>query len=43
MPAGVKDSIAGAVQKFGGFGEEESKDYLNQLEKEGRIVEECWS
>jgi sulfite reductase alpha subunit-like flavoprotein len=43
MPAGVKDSIAWAVHKFGGLGEEESKDYLRGLEKEGRVLEECWS
>lgn len=43
MPVAVKQAIAQAVHQYGGFDEEGSKAYVNNLLKEGRIMEECWS
>lgn len=39
----VKDAIAKAAQRFGGLDEEKSKDYVKDLVKQGRLLEECWS
>lgn len=43
MPAAVRAAIAHAVQTEGGRPEEEAKEYVAQMEREGRLVEECWS
>jgi sulfite reductase alpha subunit-like flavoprotein len=43
MPAGVKDTLAWVVRQYAGQDEDEAKDYVKRLEREGRIVEECWS
>ncbi|KAJ2927336.1 hypothetical protein H1R20_g9752, partial [Candolleomyces eurysporus] len=43
MPLAVKESIAKAAQKYGGLDEEKSKDYIKDLVKQGRLLEECWS
>jgi len=41
MPAGVKQSIREAAEKYGGKAEE--GDIITKMEKEGRLIEECWS
>jgi sulfite reductase alpha subunit-like flavoprotein len=43
MPAGVKQAIRGAAQKYGGKTEDEARDFVIKMEKEGRLIEECWS
>lgn len=43
MPAAVRAAIAEAVHKYGGQTEEEAKEYVAMLERDGRLVEDCWS
>ena len=43
MPAAVKEAIASAAETHGGFSAEEAKKYVHSMEKEGRLIEECWS
>nr|VWO96020.1 Beta-lactamase (EC [Ganoderma boninense] len=43
MPAAVRAAIAHAVQTQGGRTEEGAKEYVAQMEREGRLIEECWS
>ncbi|KAF6749571.1 hypothetical protein DFP72DRAFT_539431 [Ephemerocybe angulata] len=43
MPKAVKEAIAKAVQDYGGYSEEEANDYVNNMVKQGRLMEECWS
>jgi sulfite reductase alpha subunit-like flavoprotein len=43
MPAGVKQAIRDVAQKHGGKTEDEAKDFITVMEKEGRLIEECWS
>ena len=43
MPAAVKEAIAFAAEKYGGFSAEEAKRYVHFMAKEGRLIEECWS
>ena len=43
MPAAVRAAIAHAIQTHGGRTEEEAKEYVAKMEREGRLVEECWS
>jgi sulfite reductase alpha subunit-like flavoprotein len=43
MPAGVKDALADCVSRHGGRTLEEAKEYVRRMERDGRIVEECWS
>jgi sulfite reductase alpha subunit-like flavoprotein len=42
MPAGVKQAIREAAQKYGDK-TEEAKDIITTMEKEGRLIEECWN
>jgi sulfite reductase alpha subunit-like flavoprotein len=41
MPAGVKQAIRKAAEKYGGKAED--RDIITKMEKEGRLIEECWS
>ncbi|TBU41104.1 riboflavin synthase domain-like protein [Dichomitus squalens] len=43
MPAAVRAAIAHTVQSEGGRTEEEAKEYVARMEREGRLIEECWS
>jgi sulfite reductase alpha subunit-like flavoprotein len=43
MPAGVKQAIRGAVEKYGGRTEDEAKEFVAKMEQEGRLIEETWS
>ncbi|KAI0746992.1 riboflavin synthase domain-like protein [Daedaleopsis nitida] len=43
MPAAVRAALAYAIQSEGGRTEEEAKEYVARMEREGRLVEECWS
>ncbi|TFK27310.1 riboflavin synthase domain-like protein [Coprinopsis marcescibilis] len=43
MPIAVKEAIAKAVETYGGRAQEEAKLYVENMAKEGRLIEECWS
>ena len=43
MPAAVRAAIAHAMRTEGGRTEEEAKEYVAGMEREGRLIEECWS
>ncbi|EED81903.1 predicted protein [Postia placenta Mad-698-R] len=43
MPAGVKAAIMHAAQTEGAKTKEQAQDFVWMLEREGRLVEECWS
>jgi sulfite reductase alpha subunit-like flavoprotein len=43
MPLAVKAAIQNAAEKFGGKTEEEARVWVAALEREGRLIEECWS
>jgi len=42
MPLAVKEAIAFAAETQGGYSPEEAKKYVHLMEKEGRLIEECW-
>ncbi|TCD66631.1 NAPDH-dependent diflavin reductase [Steccherinum ochraceum] len=43
MPAGVRAAVREAVVKYGGKTEEDAADYVAAMEREGRLIEDCWS
>ena len=43
MPAAVKEAIAFTVETQGGRTPEDAQDFVAMMEREGRLVEECWS
>ncbi len=43
MPAGVRGALREAIRVHGDKTEEEAKDILGAMEKEGRLIEDCWS
>jgi sulfite reductase alpha subunit-like flavoprotein len=43
MPASVKRAIGIAAQKYGGKTEDEARDFIAKMEREGRLIEECWN
>jgi len=43
MPAGVKQAVRIAAQKYGGKTEDEARDFITKMEREGRLIEECWN
>ena len=43
MPAGVKESLRFAAVKCGSLSEEEAARYITELDRSGRLIEECWS
>lgn len=43
MPAAVKEAIAFAAEKCGGMSSEDAQEYIDELEKTSRLIEECWS
>ncbi|KDR73969.1 hypothetical protein GALMADRAFT_250695 [Galerina marginata CBS 339.88] len=43
MPAAVKDAVAFAAEKHGGYSAEEARKYVDLMVREGRLIEECWS
>lgn len=43
MPAGMKQAIREVAEKYGGKTENDAKAFIAQLEREGRLIEECWS
>lgn len=43
MPLAVKEAIAFAVQTHGGFSVADANNFVRSMEKEGRLIEECWN
>ncbi|KAL0952815.1 hypothetical protein HGRIS_007040 [Hohenbuehelia grisea] len=43
MPAAVKEAVAYATENVGGQTADEAKQYVARMEREGRLIEECWS
>ncbi|KAI0632697.1 riboflavin synthase domain-like protein [Trametes polyzona] len=43
MPAAVRAAIQYALVSVGKMSEEDAKEYVVNMEKEGRLIEECWS
>lgn len=43
MPLAVKAAVQNAVEREGGRAEEDAKEFIRTLEKDGRLLEECWS
>lgn len=43
MPAAVREAIQRALVSEGRMSEEDAKEYVVRMEKEGRLIEECWS
>ncbi|KAG6878057.1 hypothetical protein C0993_000380 [Termitomyces sp. T159_Od127] len=43
MPTAVKAALAEAVEKEGGFEKEAALKYVNEMIRDGRLWEECWS
>jgi len=43
MPTAVKAALSEAVEKHGGRDKDASVRYVDQMMREGRLYEECWS
>ncbi|TFK37556.1 hypothetical protein BDQ12DRAFT_652582 [Crucibulum laeve] len=43
MPGAVKEALAHAIEIHGGHSSTDAKKYLEEMAKEGRLIEECWS
>jgi len=43
MPLAVKDALKGAAQTYGGMTSDEAQRYIQKMESERRLIEECWS
>ena len=43
MPAGVREAVREAVEEFGDMPTKDAADFVSAMEREGKIIEECWS
>lgn len=43
MPAAVRAAIRHALVSEGGMSEDEAQEFVVKMEKDGRLIEECWS
>lgn len=43
MPAGIRAALRDIVEKYGGKTEEDAKEFVARMEREGRLVEDCWA
>ncbi|KAF7975974.1 hypothetical protein HWV62_8118 [Athelia sp. TMB] len=43
MPAGVKRAVRAAAETHGKLSEDEAKEFVAKMERNGRLIEECWS
>lgn len=43
MPTAVKAALANTAEKEGGLSSEDAKRYVENMIREGRLIEECWS
>ena len=42
MPAAVRAAVQGALEKYGQKTEAEAKEFIADMEREGKLVEDCW-
>ncbi|EKM53089.1 uncharacterized protein PHACADRAFT_259251 [Phanerochaete carnosa HHB-10118-sp] len=42
MPAGVKAAVQGALEQYGQKTEAEAKEFVANMEREGKLIEDCW-
>lgn len=42
MPLAVREALAFAVTSEGKYTEAQAKKYIQTMETEGRLIEECW-
>ena len=43
MPAAVREAVKEAVEEFGDMSTKDAANFVSTMEREGRIIEECWS
>lgn len=43
MPAAVKAAVRGAAEAHGKMSEDEAKEFVEKMERDGKLIEECWS
>jgi hypothetical protein len=43
MPAAVREALRFAVVECGGKSEGQAREFVSDMETEGRLTEECWS
>lgn len=43
MPAAVREVVREAVGELGGMSTKDAAAFVSVMEREGRIIEECWS
>jgi hypothetical protein len=43
MPVAVKDAIRHAVEKEGGKTVDEAREFVAAMERDQKMIEECWS
>lgn len=43
MPSAVREAVREAVEEFGGMSAKHAAAFVSVMEREGRIIEECWS
>ncbi|KIK93213.1 hypothetical protein PAXRUDRAFT_829176 [Paxillus rubicundulus Ve08.2h10] len=43
MPAAVRAAVREAVEEFGNMEKEDAVNFISVMEREGRLIEECWS
>ena len=43
MPAAVREAVKEAVEEFGDMSAKDAANFVSVMEREGRIIEECWS
>ena len=42
MPTAVKAAVQFALQKYGQMSEQEAEEFIAVMEREGKLVEDCW-
>ena len=42
MPAGVRLALQEAVKNHGGKTDEEAKEFVAAMERDGKLIEDCW-
>ncbi|KAI0819009.1 riboflavin synthase domain-like protein [Irpex lacteus] len=43
MPAGVRAALRDVIVQYGEKTEEEAKEFVGRMEREGKLVEDCWA
>ncbi|OJA09712.1 hypothetical protein AZE42_09440, partial [Rhizopogon vesiculosus] len=43
MPAAVREAVRGAVETMGWMSKSEAVEYIAAMERDRRLIEECWS